>query len=379
MRRRKRSYPGLREKAGKWEYRFMVSGVRYTEITDLEATAENAGAVLRLKDEHRHRVIVGTPIQQRVQFSEAAERFLGWSRQAHRDHPNTWKRQRTSLASLKAMMGQHFMDSITAGQIDDFVEWRRESGIREVTIRHDLHALSQLLQYAERQGWTESNPVRLVDMPSDRASRNEHVLSDADERAYFAAARKHPVVHDVGRLIILQGMRPDEVLSLQKENIDLDARTLEVKSSKTSAGKRTLNLTGESCAILGRRMRWASPLVFPGAVSARKLDTVGDYEVVAGRRGQVYAHERHYSYSAYIGAHNRICRLCGVSFDPYSLRHTFATRFYTQTKDIFSLQRVLGHADLKTLQRYVHVDEEHVRAAMRQYEASLRPIVEVVQ
>ena len=239
--------------------------------------------------------------------------------------------------------------------------------------------LSQLFQYAERQAWTESNQVRLVDMPSDRDSRNEHVLSDDDERAYFATARKHPVVHDVGRLIILQGMRPDEVLSLQKDCIDLEKGTLKVKSSKTSAGKRTLNLTAESRSILGRRMRWASPFVFPGAVSARKLDAVGDYEVVAGRRGQVYGHAKPYTYSAYIGAHNRICKLCGASFDPYSLRHTFATRFYAQTKDVFSLQRVLGHADLKTLQRYVHVDDEHVRDAMRKYEASLRSIVEVIQ
>ena len=65
-------------------------------------------------------------------------------------------------------------------------------------------------------------------------------------------------------------------------------------------------------------------------------------------------------------------------FDPYSLRHTFATRFYTETKDIFALQKVLGHTDLKTLQRYVHVDEEHVREAMRKFEEGLRPVVEVI-
>ena len=225
----------------------------------------------------------------------------------------------------------------------------------------------------------EGNPVRLVSMPSDRDSRNERVLTDKEERTYFETAQKHPAAFGIGRLIIMQGMRPDEVLSLLKDAIDLSTETLAVEHSKSKAGQRTLNLTAESRTILGRRMRWASPWVFPGAVSVRNSETPGDYEKVKGRRGKVYgSHERHYTYSAYISAHNRICEACGVSFDPYSLRHTFATRFYAETKDIFALQKVLGHSDLKTLQRYVHLDEEHVREAMRKYEAGLLPVVEEV-
>ena len=377
--KRKKKYPGLRDKNGKWEYRFMVDGRPYQRQTDLEATARNASVALKLREDHRQVVLLGEEVKKRVRFNEATERFIAWSRQAHRDHPNTWKRQRTSLASLKEMLGHLYADTLKPGNLDDYMTWRRENGISEVTLRHDLHALSQLCQYATRQGWMDTNPVRAVDMPSDRDSRNERVLTDEEERLYFETAQKHPAAFDIGRLIILQGMRPVEVLSLRKEHVDLEHPTLRVVKGKSRSARRTLNLTAESLTTLGRRMRWDSPFIFPGMI-AREEAGKGNYQPVKGRPGFVFgSHKRPYTYSAYIKAHNAICEECGALFDPYSLRHTFATRFYTETKDIFALQKVLGHADLKTLQRYVHVDEEHVREAMRKFEEGLRPVVDLVQ
>ena len=38
---------------------------------------------------------------------------------------------------------------------------------------------------------------------------------------------------------------------------------------------------------------------------------------------------------------------------PHVLRHTFATRYYRQTRDLAGLQRLLGHADPKTTMVYV--------------------------
>ncbi len=43
---------------------------------------------------------------------------------------------------------------------------------------------------------------------------------------------------------------------------------------------------------------------------------------------------------------------------PHVLRHTFATRYYHHHHDLAGLQRLLGHADIRTTMRYVHLPED---------------------
>lgn len=49
---------------------------------------------------------------------------------------------------------------------------------------------------------------------------------------------------------------------------------------------------------------------------------------------------------------------------PHTLRHTFATQFYRQTKDIETLRKILGHSDISTTQIYVTLANIDVENAM---------------
>jgi integrase len=71
------------------------------------------------------------------------------------------------------------------------------------------------------------------------------------------------------------------------------------------------------------------------------------------------------------GTHDRACRAAGVSFVLYDLRHTFGTRQATEEKtDPFTLAKIMGHANLRTIMRYVHPDQEAAKAAMERYAAA---------
>ena len=355
---------GLRKRFSKklarevWGYRFWVKGHCHSGETGLPATERNRPAAEQIKSDHRALVIDGKPERPRlIPFSDAADQFLAWSKAEHEDKPNTWKRQSVSLASLRHFLAERYLGEINAGDLENYKSWRRRRGIEEVTIRHDLHALSQLFQLGQKHGWCGSNPVRDVKVPSDKNAVNEKVLTDEEERIYFAAAKRNSTLFDVTRLMLLQGPRPQEVLSLLKENWDYENKTLRIPNGKSRAARRTLHLTDESMLLLGRRMAGDSRQIFPGKDARRP-----------------------YSYSGLVGAHNRVLDETGLSFDIYSLRHTFATRFYESTKDIAALAKVLGHAKLSTVERYVHPTETHVREAMRTYEEGLRPMdPEVVQ
>ena len=52
---------------------------------------------------------------------------------------------------------------------------------------------------------------------------------------------------------------------------------------------------------------------------------------------------------------------------PHLLRHTFATEFYRQTKDIRLTQKMLGHADLSTTMIYTHIVDADAENAMREF------------
>ncbi len=88
--------------------------------------------------------------------------------------------------------------------------------------------------------------------------------------------------------------------------------------------------------------------------------------------------DRPRSYSGLINLHNQALEACGLGFVICSLRHTFAMRFWRSTKAVVTLAMVLGHADLKTVMRYVHQDEEDSRVAMRLLEESRSRAQEVV-
>lgn len=52
---------------------------------------------------------------------------------------------------------------------------------------------------------------------------------------------------------------------------------------------------------------------------------------------------------------------------PYTLRHTFATRFYRQIKDIEMLQKILGHSDVSTTKIYIKLANVDVENAMNAF------------
>jgi integrase len=60
----------------------------------------------------------------------------------------------------------------------------------------------------------------------------------------------------------------------------------------------------------------------------------------------------------------RKAKIQGVRCSPHTLRHTFATNFIRNGGDVFTLQKILGHADIQTCMVYVHMSGKHVQEAM---------------
>ncbi len=220
----------------------------------------------------------------------------------------------------------------------------------DITIRHDLHALSSFFTHAIRHHWATVNPIAEVDIPSDAGAVRIHVLAREEEEAYFQWAMRFPNLHDVGRIMINQGMRPEEVVALAKADVNIEVGTICVRFGKTRAARRTLDMTAESRRILESRLtNDDSPWIFPSHRRPGKH---------IGRINS--AHDSVVADATKAGIH--------FSFVPYDWRHTFATRHAESGTDLGTLAALLGHDSIRCVQKYVHISAEHKKSAMKRYD-----------
>src|SRR5580700_7634772 len=90
--------------------------------------------------------------------SHRAIPHLNWATMQYRAHPNSYRRIATSMTSAAAFFGQEPVSLIDEGRVESYKAWRiNEHEIRDITLRHDLHALSKFFGYAITQCWTRDN------------------------------------------------------------------------------------------------------------------------------------------------------------------------------------------------------------------------------
>jgi site-specific recombinase XerD len=351
--------PGLRIRAGQYHYRFMFAGVVYSGRTGYAATARNLTRALKKLADARNLVEAGEPEQLRLSprpFSDAAMAFCDWADGEYKAHPATARRLRTSMASCCEFFGRTPLHAIGAGELEDYKAWRRSCGIREITIRHDLHALSKLYQHGMSHRWCNRNATAQIAIPSDRDAVRQHVLTEDEEAAYFGAMIPGSTLADCAKLMLLTGMRPEETLALGKAHVDLDQGTLLVARGKTAAARRLLALVPDALEILRRRVASQGPHIFPGrGNSVHRVNGAHDRLL-----------HRHNNPTA--GAKPEI----QLSFVLYDLRHTFATRMAEAGCPLPVLAAILGHANLRSIHRYVHVRPAVQQEAMLKYALSSR-------
>ncbi|MDR0315851.1 MAG: site-specific integrase [Treponema sp.] len=141
-------------------------------------------------------------------------------------------------------------------------------------------------------------------------------------------------------LVYSSGLRVSEVVALKKEHIDLDRKVIYVRQGKGRKDRSTLlsekaaRFIIEYCAFYGIKT-W----LFPGQPATHPL---------AIRSAQLIFDK----------AVRRSAITKKISI--HSLRHTFATHLLESGTDIRYIQTLLGHANLRTTERYTHVARRSV-------------------
>jgi integrase/recombinase XerD len=177
------------------------------------------------------------------------------------------------------------------------------------------------------------------------------------------------------RLMLTAGLRLAEAINLKWPNINFRAGKLKVEEGKGRKdrqlwlGEKTLNLLGEwrerqSKALEEKGRENKNNLVFT-TLTGNKLNQVNVRKMVyryaekAGIQEEVTKHYRDKEGNKLPETYKE------KKVTPHTLRHTFATDLYRDTKDIRQVQKALGHSDLSTTMIYTHLVDEDLQRDMQ--------------
>ena len=264
-----------------------------------------------------------------------------------------WQLQQRQLSAWSAL---------SRADLQAFISARIAQGCAPTTVTNEVYALLGVLGMLREQGQSISQNVFRVELPKDPELARRY-LPEAEAqrleqhmRAYLTLDTPEGRREAVGYFLLAHtGLRLSELLDLKRGDVELVGQRLRIEEAK-GRRDRVVYLSA-ACAQALEREQAAQPGTVDTALVCHPTGQPVSYRWVQKQVKQ---------WGAEAGVE-------GVS--PHRLRHTFATRLINLGVPVTSLQRLLGHHDLGTTQRYAQVmdptAERHYHQAMAQIESAL--------
>ena len=264
--------------------------------------------------------------------------------------------------------------SITADDIQLFINNLSDKGYSYSTIKKAYNAINAALKYAVERDYIRKNPCIAVKPPKQQQKDKSDIEFFSDEELkriidgalYRYKTGRYKYKHGYAIVLLANtGLRVGELLALKWENVDFEERQIFVcetrgqikdrsdnkqhykmtdRSTKTKSGCRYVPLNDKAIEALCyfRDLEYNNPYVMAnsdeGVITYRNLFRVLDNVLKDAKINHGSLH---------------------------SLRHTFATRLLRMGEDIKNVSELLGHSDVSiTYNIYIHVTREQKKKAV---------------
>ena len=255
----------------------------------------------------------------------------------------------SAIDELRAFLAK--LDSVPrlpgAHELRGFVAHLLDQGLARTTISIRMRAIRSFCNFLAREGIVPRSPMVGVVIPNPPSSYPE-VLTGAEAKKLVSAATGSSWGSTRNRAMVLTlldtGVRLGELIRLDLVDVQLRELTIRIRSGK--GDKERYVFVGRS---LFRAMRtW---------IEARGAFSQGG-PLFMTRRGERLDGR---NVQRILSRLAMKAGLKGAKVSPHRLWHTFATHYVMNGGDPFSLQRILGHVDIKTTMIYVNIASSSVR------------------
>lgn len=150
--------------------------------------------------------------------------------------------------------------------------------------------------------------------------------------------------------LVLAGLRRGELIGLMVDDVDFDTECLRIRAETSKSRQpRVVKMSREVAALLRE---------YAESRDSRAHRTRAFW--INATRGEAFTIHGLKHLTA------RLSRDGGFRVRLHKMRHTFATKFYQGSRDIASLQQILGHRDVRTTMIYTHVIPDDTRRSLDQ-------------
>lgn len=326
-----------------WYAEWMMNGKRYVKSTKTTNRQVAAQIEHKYRDQILKQEILGEnkPITllQILTLTAKSKNTLSKSSQALAD---IFTRKLTKQRLKKARKVKNSFgfdpslpfDKLTEYDIHELIRHRREEGVAEQTIIHELTFIGQAVKLAKRLQYKHAHievsviakinnvrpaPHRVVFLTDDQ---QEHLLNNID-----SANTK-----DLCEILLHTGARWGEIAKLKWSAVDFEHNTITIYREKTKNTSKIV-MSKRVRAILERRDK-SSVYVFS--------NTKGD---------------EHIGYD--LSALHTACHKAGLpQYSYHALRHSFASKMVQRGVPLYAISKVLGHKLITTTAKYSHLVEE---------------------
>jgi integrase len=210
--------------------------------------------------------------------------------------------------------------------------------------RNLMRSMKTCMKWAADEGYIETSPLAKMKLPS-AISRGDETYLTPEQWQKIITAVDDLDLFDLLTLLYETGARPGEIRLVESKNFDRVGRMIVYKKidSKGKQFQRIIHLNDVAMAIMERRIS-VQPDGKLFGFSATKLDTKC----------------------------SQLVTKTGVTFVPYSLRHTFCTRAIMAGVDLETVAVLMGHVNLQMLSKvYAHIrrQSDFVKAGLNKISA----------
>ena len=248
----------------------------------------------------------------------------------------TWANMAPHYEGIKERYRGVALEDVTPKDILLHLQSAKAQGYSRTIVNTIRVIYSGIFNFAAGKGWVMYNPALAVKMPKGLPQGKRRAPTDEEIQTICS----HYADSDIAFfafLLLCTGMRKGEALALSVEDIDFKAKEITISKSVTHA-------SGSKPTIKTPKNGKTRTIPMIGALEAPlKEFSAGRTILFPAPRSGGYISKRSYDF-----LWHDYCSRVKLDIGAHNLRHGTATLLFESGADVYTAQKILGHAQLTT-------------------------------